>query len=526
MTQSPTVRLLTEANADAVVTTAATTPGAGLNTALNATILDKIKTDGVPRWKATTAYLAGDKVLSPSGDVVSAKVNFTSGASYNAANWDLSTNVTAKLDKAPAFRDAVPLVAFTFDDSYSQDMTAIKPILDAKGIKGTFCAITGSIGTGGRMSWADLSTLAAAGHEVIPHSRTHADHTTLNQTQLDSEIDGSIQDFKDHGLTPGGYCYPLSASNAAVRAQVRRQVRYGLGATGSVTVNAPPLRTYALGRVSLTQSSDLNALKALVDAAVANKQLLIFLSHSGTELNTSTQMLSDVIDYVKTTAAQIVTVAGALDLVGNVLDVGDYASGSTKYTVLGSNGAFASPDAVSSLGVIGNVNESAASVPSTYAAGKVTYSTVNGANATGWPVATTAANVITDRTNTTNSAYWMQTYVTAAGAMYTRHGTGTDAWGSWLQIATGTPSHTVTATNSPDGNAAPSSYVLGTYITQIGGGTPTGPSGQAGLLITRRGSATDSTWTVQEFHVYRGTASYRRMADTTSTWKAWQQVTT
>jgi hypothetical protein len=37
MTQSPTVRLLTEANADAVVTTAATTPGAGLNTALNAT---------------------------------------------------------------------------------------------------------------------------------------------------------------------------------------------------------------------------------------------------------------------------------------------------------------------------------------------------------------------------------------------------------------------------------------------------------------------------------------------------------
>jgi YD repeat-containing protein len=37
MTQSPTVRLLTEANADAVVTTAATTPGAGLNAALTAT---------------------------------------------------------------------------------------------------------------------------------------------------------------------------------------------------------------------------------------------------------------------------------------------------------------------------------------------------------------------------------------------------------------------------------------------------------------------------------------------------------
>ena len=46
----------------------------------------------VPRWKADTAYLAGDKVLSPNGDVVSAKVNFTSGAAYSATNWNLSAS--------------------------------------------------------------------------------------------------------------------------------------------------------------------------------------------------------------------------------------------------------------------------------------------------------------------------------------------------------------------------------------------------------------------------------------------------
>jgi len=44
----------------------------------------------VPKWKATTAYLAGDKVLNPSGDVVSAIANHTSGSSYNAANWNMS----------------------------------------------------------------------------------------------------------------------------------------------------------------------------------------------------------------------------------------------------------------------------------------------------------------------------------------------------------------------------------------------------------------------------------------------------
>lgn len=44
----------------------------------------------VPKWKATTAYTAGDKVLAPNGDIVSAIATFTSGATYNAANWNAS----------------------------------------------------------------------------------------------------------------------------------------------------------------------------------------------------------------------------------------------------------------------------------------------------------------------------------------------------------------------------------------------------------------------------------------------------
>jgi len=61
------------------------------------------KSDVVPKWKATTAYAAGDKVISPNGDIVSAKVAFTSGASYNAANWNTSaTYVTQSSVTDPA----------------------------------------------------------------------------------------------------------------------------------------------------------------------------------------------------------------------------------------------------------------------------------------------------------------------------------------------------------------------------------------------------------------------------------------
>lgn len=61
----------------------------------------------VPKWKATTAYLAGDKVLSPGGDVVSAKVDFTSGVTYNAADWNPATAPAGKTVDVESFRDGV-----------------------------------------------------------------------------------------------------------------------------------------------------------------------------------------------------------------------------------------------------------------------------------------------------------------------------------------------------------------------------------------------------------------------------------
>jgi predicted RecA/RadA family phage recombinase len=52
--------------------------------------LAKIESGYIPAWKADTDYTAGERAIAPNGDVVSAKVNFTSGASYSAANWNAS----------------------------------------------------------------------------------------------------------------------------------------------------------------------------------------------------------------------------------------------------------------------------------------------------------------------------------------------------------------------------------------------------------------------------------------------------
>ena len=80
----------------------------------------------VPSWKAATAYAAGTRVIAPNGDVVAAKVSFTSGATYNAANWDASAQDTRlgkveatapkpNNDKGARIRDRSGRIAFGVD---------------------------------------------------------------------------------------------------------------------------------------------------------------------------------------------------------------------------------------------------------------------------------------------------------------------------------------------------------------------------------------------------------------------------
>jgi lysophospholipase L1-like esterase len=81
-------------NETAGVNPFATAIKAGLSPKANAA-------DVVPKWKASTVYAAGDKVVSPSGTIVSAIAAFTSGATYAPQNW-ATPNTVAK-PTAPAY---------------------------------------------------------------------------------------------------------------------------------------------------------------------------------------------------------------------------------------------------------------------------------------------------------------------------------------------------------------------------------------------------------------------------------------
>jgi len=66
------------------------------------------------QWKPATAYAAGQPVVNPSGDVVTAKAAFTSGATYDAANWNTAPGIAAKLDKTEAAASYAPKASPAF----------------------------------------------------------------------------------------------------------------------------------------------------------------------------------------------------------------------------------------------------------------------------------------------------------------------------------------------------------------------------------------------------------------------------
>jgi lysophospholipase L1-like esterase len=90
----------------------------------------------IPKWKATTAYTTGQWVVNPSGDIVVAKSNFTSGTSYSATNWDNTAAYTAlQALIATKFPDLGRITTGIIDDYKTQGIYKVWTTTDATNLQ-------------------------------------------------------------------------------------------------------------------------------------------------------------------------------------------------------------------------------------------------------------------------------------------------------------------------------------------------------------------------------------------------------
>lgn len=95
----------------------------------------------------------------------------------------------------------------------------------------------------GMMSWSELRTLQAAGHEIGSHSSSHPILPLVSDAQLDQEIAGSRQVLSQQlGREVSSFCYPNGDHDPRVVAAVERAgyryavtTRYGINPRGATS---------------------------------------------------------------------------------------------------------------------------------------------------------------------------------------------------------------------------------------------------------------------------------------------------
>lgn len=125
------------------------------------------------------------------------------------------------------FQQGQPLparpVVLTFDDGYLDFYTSAFPVLLAHGFKAVSYVVSGFLERPEYMNAQDLVTLDRSGIEVGDHTANHLDLTTLNRTQLVTQVQGSkaaLEKVLGHPVLD--FCYPSGQLNPTVVADVQQ----------------------------------------------------------------------------------------------------------------------------------------------------------------------------------------------------------------------------------------------------------------------------------------------------------------
>jgi peptidoglycan/xylan/chitin deacetylase (PgdA/CDA1 family) len=118
--------------------------------------------------------------------------------------------VVAAFSDAPAALAAgdQTVVSLTFDDGRATQAVA-GPLLSARGMRGTFFVNSGTVGSPGRLTWGEVSTLQSAGHEIAGHTLEHAFLPGLGEAELRRQLCEDRGRLLNRGFVVTNFAYPF-----------------------------------------------------------------------------------------------------------------------------------------------------------------------------------------------------------------------------------------------------------------------------------------------------------------------------
>lgn len=186
------------------------------------------------------------------------QASFLASKGYAAVSIGTACGV---LDGQP--RPPGPVVGITMDDGYMDNYEIAAPILKRYGFSATIFVVPRSVGRTniwmGReeasprhlMGWKEIGELCDAGFEIGSHSLSHADLTTLNETEVGREVEDSKKEIEDRiGRPVNSFAYPYGRYDERARAAVVR-AGYTVACTTNSGFNGPKEDRHALRRIEV-----------------------------------------------------------------------------------------------------------------------------------------------------------------------------------------------------------------------------------------------------------------------------------
>ncbi len=156
-------------------------------------------------------------------------------------------------------------VCFSFDDAYWSTVEWGLPELDRLGVPGTLYAVTSLVGKTSNWDpscprplagWDALVSAQARGHEIGNHTHSHSRMSELTAEEQLSEIRIADEMLREHGITPGSFCYPYGAYDDTT-VEVLGECGYGVGLALNKRVAAATDQRLVLPRIVVGYSDAL-----------------------------------------------------------------------------------------------------------------------------------------------------------------------------------------------------------------------------------------------------------------------------
>lgn len=250
------------------------------------------------------------------------------------------SNLTIKSERK------IPVITFLDDDSRIEVWERLKPISEEKGVPFCEAVITGRFNDTKHMNEQQIKYLQdELNWEMLGQSYTHP---TANRglveydddyERLEFEIGEGCKDIlTDLGINVSGFVYPQSGHTFNIREVTKKHYDYAFGGNGfndqdildSMVIRRIAFGAYTDANPTVNGNSEKNTLayyKACVDYAIEKNIWLIFMLHVAVQDENHDQILRDLIDYIKSTEARIMTARDAYKIHGNRVFAGDVEAG-------------------------------------------------------------------------------------------------------------------------------------------------------------------------------------------------------